>query len=67
VEEGEPVATTIVHVLEVANILEARLPLIDALSYVEAVLAKKNITVYGVDLDAYVEALRLARKHLARS
>ncbi len=64
VEEGEPVATTIVHVSEVANILEARLSLIDALSYVETILAKKNITVYGVDLDAYLEALRLARKHL---
>lgn len=30
----------------------------------ETILAKKNVIVYGVDLDAYLEALRLAHKHL---
>ncbi len=63
VEGGEEVVTTIVHVSEVANILESRLPLPKALAYIELILGLENIIVYDVDYQSYVEALGLAKRY----
>ncbi len=60
---GEEVATSIVHVSEIANILEARGNVLKSLEIVEAILSKNNIHVYPVDLVDCIEALEVARKY----
>jgi len=53
IEEGEDVATSVVHVSEVANIVEARLGLKKALELLENLLATKNILVLTVKLNSW--------------
>ncbi len=61
---GEEVATSIVHISEIANILEARASTIVSLEIIEALLSKNNIHVYPVDQVDYIEALEIARDHI---
>ena len=60
IQNGERVVTTVVHVSEIANILEARASLEDARSIILAVLSLSSITVAAVDSDRYVRAIQEA-------
>jgi predicted nucleic acid-binding protein len=60
IQGGERVATTVVHVSETANILEARVPLEDSRSMVLAILNMGSITVAAVDSARYVRAIQEA-------
>jgi len=62
IEEGEDVATSVVHVSEVANIVEARLGLQKALELLENLLATENILVLTVKRGDYEEALVIASR-----
>ncbi len=64
INSGEEVATSIVHLSEIANILEARGNIMVSLEIVEAILSKDNIHIYPVDLVDYTEALEVARKYV---
>ena len=48
IERGEKVVTTVIHVSEVANILEARLPIDRAIEYVASILGSESIRVLEV-------------------
>jgi len=63
VEEGEDVATSVVHVSEVVNIVEARLGLERALELLENLLATENVTVLTVKRGDYEEALVIASRY----
>lgn len=59
-EKGEPMATTVIHLSEVANIFESRMPPPDALEVLSSLLSTSNLTVYGASSEAYRSALRAA-------
>jgi len=61
VNSGEEVMTTVIHVAEVANILEDYMPLQEALAVEEALLFKNNIVVEPVSREDYYAALQEAR------
>ena len=52
-EEGEEAATTVIHVSEVANILESRATPKESREILEAVLSLRSLTIIGVTGDAY--------------
>ena len=62
VNSGEEVMITVVHLAEVANILEDYLPLQEALAVEEALLFKDNIVVARVSREDYYAALQEARE-----
>jgi len=59
-EGGESMATTVVHLSEVANIFESRMSAVDALEAVSSIMSLKSLTVQGVSGDVYRSALRAA-------
>ncbi len=59
-EEGEPMVTTVVHLSEVANILESRMPTRVALEVLSSIMFLENLTVLGTSSEAYRSALRTA-------
>ncbi|MDV3103459.1 type II toxin-antitoxin system VapC family toxin [Thermococcus waiotapuensis] len=63
VENGEEIVTTVVHLSEVANILEAKLGLSFALDFLEELLTAKNITVLPVSTEDYLRSLIVAKEH----
>jgi len=64
VEEGlEKVVTTVVHVAEVANIIEARHGLKKSLALVGALLTQPNIRVLDVGSEDYGVAAALAERY----
>ncbi|GAB6102425.1 type II toxin-antitoxin system VapC family toxin [Thermococcus atlanticus] len=60
IEEGEEVVTTIVHLSEVANIIEAKVNLTTALEFVEELLTARNVTVLPVEVEDYLKASLIA-------
>lgn len=64
IEEGEEVVTTVVHLSEVANILETRLTKAKSIEYIKTILAKPTIHVYDVDVASYAEAVLIAEKYM---
>ncbi len=62
VENGEKIVTTVVHLSEVANILEAKLGLSVALNFLEELLTAKNVTVLPVSTENYLHSLIVARE-----
>jgi predicted nucleic acid-binding protein len=62
IENGEEVITTVVHISEVANILEAKVNLSTALSFVESLILAGNIKVLPVLYEDYLKALLIARE-----
>ena len=60
VSEGERVLTTVVHVGEIANILEDFLPLHKALKLESAILAAETIEIVDVSRDLYLSAVPVA-------
>jgi predicted nucleic acid-binding protein len=63
VQGGELVTTTVVHVSEIANILEARAPLEDVRSIVLDILNMDTIRVTAVDSARYARAVQVAETH----
>ena len=59
----EEVVTTVVHLSEVANILETHLSKTKSIDYIEAILGKQSIHVYDVDPGSYTEAVLKAREY----
>ena len=53
IDEGEPVLTSVVHLSEVANVLEGHLTPEDLNKYFNSILYKENITVCAVDHGLY--------------
>jgi uncharacterized protein len=60
VNEGEKVATSVVHFSEVCNILEDYLPFGEALSIEKGLLLRENILVCEVSEDDYLKAISVA-------
>ena len=63
VEEGEEVATSVIHLSEAVNIVESRLGLEKALELLENVLASENISILTVTRRNYEEALAIASRY----
>lgn len=61
IENGEEVVTTVVHLSEVANILEAKLNLTVALEFTEDLLTAENVLVLPVAAEDYLKAVLVAR------
>ncbi|ASJ08681.1 DNA-binding protein [Thermococcus siculi] len=61
IESGEEVATTVVHLSEVANILEARLNLTIAIEFLEDLMTAENVRVLPLSTEDYLRALLMAR------
>jgi len=64
IQEGEPVTTSVVHVSEVANILEKRFPLDRARNIVSSILLSDNVSVSEVDNLRYEAALSISERHM---
>ena len=62
VEKGEEVVTTVVHLSEVANILEAKANLSTALKFVENMLLADNVRILSVSQEDYLKALLIAKE-----
>jgi len=62
VEEGEPVFTTVVHLSEVANVVESRVGLQASLGLVARLLSLESVEVLPVSRDDYEEALSVAQR-----
>ena len=60
IEKGEKVATTVVHLSEVANIIEAKVNLSTALDFIEELLTAENVRVLSVTPEDYLKAAILA-------
>ena len=62
INEGEDVITTVVHLSEIANILETRTSKVKSAEYIEAILSKQTIHVYDVDVASCAEAVLKAKE-----
>ncbi len=63
IDGGEQVVTTVVHISEIANIVEAKASQLLAATVVEALLSKENIIVYPVAPGDYIAAVEIARTY----
>jgi hypothetical protein len=62
IENGEEVITTVVHLSEITNILEARVNLATALKFVENLLLAENLRILPVSQEDYLRALLIAKE-----
>ncbi|MBS7250420.1 MAG: type II toxin-antitoxin system VapC family toxin [Candidatus Freyarchaeota archaeon] len=63
IEAGEPVVTSVVHLSEVLNIIEARLGVQKSQHILETILSMDNISILNVSRRDYEEALGLAVRY----
>jgi hypothetical protein len=63
VNEGERVLTTVVHVGEIANIVEDYLPFPEALGVERALSLRENVELAPVTRPDYIAALDVAQEH----
>jgi len=63
INEGEEVATSVVHFSEVCNILEDYLPFEEAFVIERGLLMRENITFHKVTEEDYLKALAIAEDH----
>jgi predicted nucleic acid-binding protein len=63
INEGEKVATSVVHFSEVCNILEDHLPFEEALSLEKGLLLRENISIYEVSEQDYMNAISVAENY----
>lgn len=63
IEEGEKVVMTVVHVSEVANIIESRLGLSKSISFVARLFSLSNVNVLGVAMEDYEKALLISKRY----
>lgn len=62
INEGEKVITTIIHLSEIANIVESKVGNPEAAKIVINILSKPNIAVLDVRKDEYLEAAKAAQE-----
>ncbi|MHA1632474.1 MAG: type II toxin-antitoxin system VapC family toxin [Candidatus Freyarchaeota archaeon] len=62
IENGEEAVTTVVHLSEVANILEAKTNLTIALMFIESLLLAENVMILPVSHEDYLKALLVAKE-----
>jgi predicted nucleic acid-binding protein len=62
VNEGEEVITTVVHLSEIANVLEDAANLSFSLSFVKDILLKRNVIVERVSDEDYISSVFLAEE-----
>lgn len=62
VNEGEEVLMSTSHFSEIANILEDRMPLKEALKIEKAILLKDNIKILSVSGEDYLNSLEIAKE-----
>ena len=60
INEGEKVATSVVHFSEVCNILDDHMPLEEAVAVEKGLLFRENILVCEVTEDNYLNAISIA-------
>lgn len=60
VSRGEEVVTTVVHLGEIANLLESFMPFEVALEVIRGILLKDNIHIEAVSCQDYLSALAIA-------
>lgn len=60
IQEGEEVATTVVHLGEVANVIASRGNERMAAEFVKEFLTLRNVKIFGVDAEDYLKASLLA-------
>jgi predicted nucleic acid-binding protein len=63
VNDGEVVLTSVVHVSEVANILEARIPLSECRRIIFDIVTKSSVQVVNVTRDMYTASIHTADVH----
>lgn len=63
INAGEPTITSVVHLSEVANILEARIPLSHTRSMLEMLVLKDTLKVLGVTPVQYQNAIVLSETY----
>jgi predicted nucleic acid-binding protein len=63
INEGEKVATSVVHFSEVCNILEDHLPFEEALSLEKGLLLRENISIHEVSEQDYMNAISVAENY----
>ena len=57
VENGEEVVTTLIHLSEIANILEAKVNLTTAVRFLENLLLAENVKILPVSVEEYLKAV----------
>lgn len=62
-DQAEEVITTVVHISEIANIIEAHLGLEESINLIGTLLALPNIQILDVKREDYEAATILAMKH----
>lgn len=63
INAGESTVTSVVHLSEVANILEARIILSQVRSIIEALILKESLNVLGVTQTQYQNAVIISKTH----
>lgn len=63
IENGEGVATSVVHLSEVVNLLEKHMSLENQKEFLDSVFFAENIDVLTVDKDVYLLGADLAAEH----
>ena len=63
INAGEPTVTSVVHLSEVANILEARIPLSQARSILETLVLKDSLRLLGVTPAQYQNAIVISETY----
>lgn len=63
INKGENVTTSVVHVSEVANILEARAGLSECRKIVSDIITKKSVDVADVNSEMYIASIQTAEMY----
>ena len=63
VDNGEEVATTVIHLSEILNIIESRLGLVKSIQFLLRVLSLSNIKILDVAKEDYEAALLIAQRY----
>ncbi|NJE12838.1 type II toxin-antitoxin system VapC family toxin [Thermococcus sp. LS2] len=62
VEDGEDVVTTLIHLGEIANILEAKVNLTTAVRFLENLLLAENVKILPVSVEEYLKAVLFSKE-----
>ena len=62
IERGEKVATTLIHLSEIANILEAKVNLTTAINFLESMLLAENIKLLSLSVEDYLRAVLISKE-----
>lgn len=63
INEGEEVAISVVHISEILNVLEDRLPLKDVKRFLDGLTGKDNVTIFPVTKEDYLIAGEVSIKN----